>query len=630
MTKTNKREKSGISRRDFLVGATAVGALSAFSLSGCGPNSNSVKDNEASAGETRVVTGSGTGRIGDIVCKMTLVGTTVTAIDIIKQEESELIAHSAFSRIPELVIKNQSLDVDAVAGATITSFGIKMAIEDALSKAGLTADDLARTGKDSGHLIEDPIEADIAIIGGGLAGLVCAVRLLQKGKKAVIFEESAHLGGSAVCASGWLTGAGTLAEDENGVKDSPATFYQHMVDITEKYHGVIEFPDVAHAYAEKTGEVFNWLDTYVNVDFGERVAMPGVYDTPDLNRIFRVNRGGSHLVNPLIDFVGKGIAEEKLSVILEARVTKINTDSSGAVTGVEITYADGTIKNFEYSAVILCTGGYGGSAEMMQQYNFTNCCTDSPSTSRGHGYDIAQEVGAQLVYMEGMGTYGGGLARNGGEMRHKANVDYPGQIWVTLEGVRKASEDEMVNTSVMWSEALDNIGFSLFSEAQKVAHLRPILKAEYHKGDITPWESWELLDQFAAEGEYVFIADTVEELAQKTGIDATNLARTIETYNGYCEAGADPEFGRVKNLKKLEGRLYAIKGIPFSHMTSGGIRINPQSEVLDKDEKPIPNLYAAGEQLGTRQYAGYVRSGCGLGGAATWGYIAADVVGSRK
>lgn len=628
---TMKNQKSAtthkLSRRNFLTGTAAVGALTALGVTGCASaeQENTASAEEKPTGEVRVVTGSGKGRVAEIIVKVELTGTTITSVNIVQQQESEVIANTALSRIPELVVKNQSLDIDAVSGATMTSYGITSAISDALSQAGMSEKDLAKTGKETGYFVEDPIDADVAVIGGGLAGLSCAARLLQNGKKVVIFEESGHFGGSAACAHGWITGAGTLMQKADGIEDSPEQFLQYVNDLAESHDGIVAYPEIARAYAEKTGEVVDWLDTYINVDFGDRTVYPGAYDVPDVNRIYWANGGSHHLVLPLIELIQKEVSKGNASMILEARATKLHTDGAGAISGVEITYADGTVKDFDYRAVIMCTGGYGYDIEMLDEYNYAESCTSNPSTSAGHGFAIAEEIGAQFVLMDEAATYGNGIMNAGKEVHYLANHGIPGKIWVTADGVRLTNEDSWINEDTLWNEAPGNIGYYLFSEAQRIEHISPIIYSTFHKVMLTPWQSWELFDSLETEGKDVFSGETVEELAEKAGIDAATLAHTIETYNGYCDAGVDPEFGK-EDLQKFEGKLYAIKGYPYQLMTLGGAKITPDAQIVDGNDSPIAGLYGAGEFLGIRQYAAWVRSGCGLGGAATWGYIAADTV----
>ena len=94
-------------------------------------------------------------------------------------------------------------------------------------------------------------------------------------------------------------------------------------------------------------------------------------------------------------------------------------------------------------------------------------------------------------------------------------------------------------------------------------------------------------------------ADTLEEACEPFGIDAAALAKTIEQWNGYVDAGADPDFNYRGAMHKIDTPPYYIMTYkPAVHYTMGGLRINPNAEVLDTAGAPIPGLFAAGEVAG--------------------------------
>ena len=114
-------------------------------------------------------------------------------------------------------------------------------------------------------------------------------------------------------------------------------------------------------------------------------------------------------------------------------------------------------------------------------------------------------------------------------------------------------------------------------------------------------------------------ADSLEDLAEK--IDAPDLKETVEKYNSYAKDGNDPEFNKAKeNLKEVSGKkYYAIKGTGYSYSTCGGLNVNENIEVLDKDGNVIPGLYAAGtdsmgvllsEETGYIDYGGIDHGWC--------------------
>ena len=94
----------------------------------------------------------------------------------------------------------------------------------------------------------------------------------------------------------------------------------------------------------------------------------------------------------------------------------------------------------------------------------------------------------------------------------------------------------------------------------------------------------------------LFIADSIEDLADQTGVDPASLKETVKEYNRYCENGYDELFYKDrKYLRPLKGpRFYAGKNFPGAYGTLGGIKINYKTEVLNENWQKINGLYAAG------------------------------------
>jgi len=99
----------------------------------------------------------------------------------------------------------------------------------------------------------------------------------------------------------------------------------------------------------------------------------------------------------------------------------------------------------------------------------------------------------------------------------------------------------------------------------------------------------------------IFVADSLDELAAKTGIDPSGLKKTVEEYNGCCGKGFDPVFNKKHELLRpiKIPKFYATRHLPGAYGTLGGIKINHRIEVLNKDWKKIPGLYAVGTDANT-------------------------------
>lgn len=129
------------------------------------------------------------------------------------------------------------------------------------------------------------------------------------------------------------------------------------------------------------------------------------------------------------------------------------------------------------------------------------------------------------------------------------------------------------------------------------------------------------LAEKAPEAAHVIMAETLEELAQKAGIDAAGLAATVEKWNTEVVAAQnDAEFGRTQMLMPIaQGPFYAIKTTFFSSVCHGGLSKNDKAQAIRADGSPIEGLYAAGEVTATTNSNGYT-----ISAAITWGRIAAQ------
>jgi len=127
----------------------------------------------------------------------------------------------------------------------------------------------------------------------------------------------------------------------------------------------------------------------------------------------------------------------------------------------------------------------------------------------------------------------------------------------------------------------------------------------------------------------MFKAESIEELAEKTGIDLNGLQKTINEYNQACETGRDDVFNkRVCFLRPVKTPpFYASKNVVNAPAESEGIKVNHNTEVIGEDYRVIPGLYAAGMEIAADLYNGtyaFVLPGNAMGFALNSGRIAAE------
>jgi fumarate reductase flavoprotein subunit len=140
-----------------------------------------------------------------------------------------------------------------------------------------------------------------------------------------------------------------------------------------------------------------------------------------------------------------------------------------------------------------------------------------------------------------------------------------------------------------------------------------------------PGMTREIMDMIASSSEY-YEADTIAELAEKIDIDPAALTATVERYNEICKGGKDEDFGKAPwHLNPVDTPPYkAFKENYHFYGMSSGVKTNNKLQVVDKDWKVIPHLYAAGNCVGWRMGSGYQNVVPGLCNvyAAVHGYFA--------
>lgn len=570
--------------------------------------------------------GSAKGMNGTIVVDVTVTEDAITAIDVVETiprvndeidpthwlagylidmlDETPQIFSTVVDRLPQRIIDAQSLSVDAVCGATVSSNGLINAIKEAIKLAGgnVEAFDRPVAKVDA----EEVYDADVVVIGGGTSGAAAASRAADMGAKVVLIEKSGRVGGTGALSSEPMTFNAKVQLDAGVVSDPKDTFEDWMSQNHWSVNG-----RVVSLFLNNSGKVGDWL-IEKGFKFGPGTTTPTTM----------------HYVDASIGTMTQKTSFESMvsnvdTILYETTAKKLLT-SDGAVTGVEAIKYDGTRVTVNAKAVIVCSGGYGGSKELMTKYNGGYFKLLGLAQNVGEGLLMMTEVGAQEYHV-------------GGACAHQTEVpvqvsgfnaldtaipytltNLPVLMRVTKSGQRFMDEDEKVNSPTASSNYISSNGpeyYALLTQAQL-----EVLKTQGAAGlgmdkqsdpsfytwpvaTETPMENIEAVLDAAIEIGMAFKADTLEELAEKTGMDADILLRNVADYNASCEAGLDSMF--YKNPAYLyaydeEGPFYAVTGCVMSYNSLGGVKVDELMRVLDNNEQPITGLYSAGvDSIGT-------------------------------
>lgn len=574
----------------------------------------------ASPSEAAVYHGEAMGNNGLVYVAVTVDGSQITDVQVDTNYETAGVGEAAANIVAQKIVQDQTLVVDAVAGATFTSAAVLEATQEALKGAGVDTLPLLTPADPSGYNQDlGNSTTDVIVVGGGMAGMTAAVRAAQEGADVILYERSGILGGAARYAMGWISGAGFRIQKEQGVEnDTPELFYQDIIGFAGGEDKVN--PALARHYAENSGAAIDWLQD-IGVEFKDELNV-GIYDPMSVYRVAWGKNNGASIVSGLQAAVDEQVAAGKVTVHLFTEVIDLLIEND-TVTGVRAIDHHGNTSTAEAKSTILATGGIGANEERLGGI-FENIAVGYISTADGSGYKLAEQAGAAFHSLQYNPITGGVLPVNGFYSNVRMNVRYDGVIFVDQAGKRVFDEigSNYKTRSDAWINAPGNTLYGIVSE-QMLDKATPLLSAG-NSWSPTQDEDWKLFDELVAEGNYIFKADTIEELAGKMGVDAAALKNTVDAYNRYAEAGKDDEFGRTEGLHGFtEGPFYAIETIPYAGRSAGGPVANEKMQVLNENGAVIPGLYAAGEIIGFSAISGEASvSGMYLGEAATFGISA--------
>ena len=553
-------------------------------------------------------TGTGKGMHSNIAVTVTVEDGAITSVTVDSQDETPGVSDPAFEQIPAAIVAAGNTDVDTVAGATLTSNGIIEAVNNALN------------GTTEETSTELTIEPDMIVVGSGMAGLVATARGVELGLNVLVLEQSVRTGGCIHYAGGTVSGAGFKIQKENGVEDTPEAFYADI----EALGGEGEFNEaLAKRHTEEAGAAIDWLDEDLGVDFGDRSLVGGAYTAMQTLRVTRAlgsySMGAANAyLDPLNERLEQAIADGKAQIMYNTKVTELLVEGDKCV-GVKA----GDLE-FRAPSVVLATGGYSYNEDLLKMAGFENVISCAPSTSDGSGFLLAQAVGGVFDNMdEIVNYYGGGIPTNGFDMYYQVNNSYPGMIYVNAQGDRVGAEESA--TSAMWYGQEESKLYAVIS-SNMIDKEQAFIKHPMMNSAVLENNGWDKLEELAAEGNCVYKADTLEELAEMIG--AENLTATVEAYNKDVAAGEDTAFGRSPESMVAfeEGPYYAVVTVHYVWSgTSGGVRANEDGYLQREDGSVITGLSLAGEILGPSNILGKINfGGINHSMCATWGIIAAE------
>lgn len=524
---------------------------------------------------------------------------SIKEIKILEHKETPGISDAALKDIPKGIVEAQTLAVDTISGATITSNAVIVAITEALKQAGGNIDELKKKSKDEDVKKEQVTkETDVIVVGAGGAGMSAAVAAAEKGAKVIVLEKMPMIGGNTIRSGGAYNAVDVERQKAQGIEDSIDKHY------TQTYEGGDKKGEskLVKILVENSLEGKKWLESY-DMKFNDKIGSvvgslwPRTHQASDPAGIGYMNA------------LKKAADKHKVEILLNTKATELIMNN-GKVVGVK---AEGEKNLYEIKskkAVVMASGGFAANVEMRTKY-VPNLTKDMKTTNHpgatGDGIVMGEKVGADLVGMEYIQLLPMAIELTG------PTINVENSIFINKEGNRFINED---NRRDKLCEAIlkqKDGQYYMINDSQ-------IVKETNELGD----KISELIEKGVVKK-----ADNLDELAKAIGVPVENLKKSVEEFNKAVDKKSDA-FGRGVWKNKIEkGPFYATLRYPAVHHTMGGLKINEKTQVLDKSGKVIPGFYAAGE------ITGGIHGGNRLGGNAlpdtiVFGKIAGEIAANEK
>lgn len=566
---------------------------------------------------------SANGIDGPVTVKTEVSADKIVKVEVVNHKETAGIGTTAIDTIPGRIVETQSVAVDVVSGATVTSNAILAAVAAAIEKAGGDIKVFQVKPQATGPVKTREMKTQFLIIGGGGAGQTAAIRANELGVKTLLLEKQAMLGGAFAMHGGWMIVTGADVQKRLGVTGDSPNAMIHDFLANGQYENDL---DKLVIYARNVGPTVNWLESYVGLKFDEKRGLQrqGEY-VFDRVLFYEGNTPGI-----LRTFKAKLDQAKNLDIVTGARAEELII-KEGRVTGVKATMADGTKLTVTADAVLLATGGYGANKEMLQE-PVKSSLYYGPVCSTGDGFRMAEAAGATLHNMQFGKLYPNGVEVAAGEAKSTLFGNnaalLESAIIVNQKGVRVVDEKASNHTILTALLAEPSKTFYLVMDEKGFTAWRNNVAANMiSQTEIDAW--------LAADGKkppLLVKGDTLEAAAKKAGIDAAALAETVKRYNGFVKAGEDKDFRRpakfMLNPIPDKGPFYIVEQKPRFATTLGSIVSTDEFEVLGKNGKPITNLFVAGESTNS-VHGNDSPIGANAGWACTSGKLAAEAAAKR-
>ena len=417
--------------------------------------------------------------------------------------------------------------------------------------------------------VETVMDIPVVIIGGGGTGLTAALAARDAGADVLVIERDRQPLGTTSMSTGLIPAAGSKIQNAKSIDDSSDQFAD---DIIAKTKGEVDQDIVRHLAAQSAATV-DWLvDKHdIGLSLVEGFTYPG-------HSALRMHGMPSRSGGELMGAFAAACENAGVDILTEATVDRLYVDSDNRILAVGASRPDGEENIIGCSALILACCGFAGNSDMVSELipELEHATFHGHPGNKGHAIAWGKALDAKLADLSSYQGHAGLAAGFGIPILWPLIAE--GGFQVNKAGARFANEASGYSEQAV--EVLrqpGHVAWSIYDEAR-------------HK----------IMEQFddyaqAKSAGCLIQADSIEELAEKTGVDEAGLRASIEESHALVASGDTDSFGRsFAGKAPLTAPFYAVRVTGALFHTQGGLEVNGDAQVLQNDGQPMPNLYAGG------------------------------------
>jgi len=536
-----------------------------------------------------------------------------------QREATTELENTVFSTLSKKIIDSQSLDVDAVTGATHSSNGLIEAVGEVIEKAGGDKADYHSANNEKESLdesdefisdselnkkeyaewrkvpekVDKEVNTDYLIVGAGIAGLASAVQARQEGLDTLVIEKNGFVAGNGGGVEG-IFGINTKMQKEAGIHAEPEDIIAKEAELGQYRVDGSFWVDLIKNSADN----INWL-----VDLGVQLTKVDDYHGTCMFPTFHWFKGGFASIG-YVPYMKK--KADELGAKFMLNTSAISTiEENGVIKGVYAKTPDGIVK-INAKATLLATGGVGHSAKLIRKQGWStkNLHYCSMPSNTGDGYQMAMSLGAKDMLKESpefMMNYIQALPHEGVHLYIdpiNGFMSLPSGgpvVFVNQNGRRFVNENVKKYNLLYQRMAIKStkVTYEIFTQDIYDQITKGVKDADKILAEAVKTN----------EGNSLYKADTIEDLAKAVGLPVEQVVETIKGYNKFAATGKDEEFNKDKEaLIPIDKAPYYIARLDPSNLIGiGGVGSNQKFEVIDDNFEKIPGLYVAGMDS-TMQY----------------------------